>query len=163
VASAHTVGDDEDEIMRTLSLASEDGDVVVVTGGLGPTDDDITREGLAKFLGVELKLDDRLAEKIKSFFVKRNIEMSKRNMRQACVPAGAKAIENKFGTASGIMAEKEGKIFFLMPGVPMEMKRMFEDSVLPELEHKISGQAVAMKKLKCFGIGESVLAEKIEI
>ena len=160
VVSVHTIGDDEEEIVRTLSLASKDGDIIIVTGGLGPTDDDVTRQGFAKFLGVELRLKEGLAIKIKEFFAIRGLNMPERNIIQAYIPAGARAIENKFGTAPGIMAEKDGKIFFLMPGVPMEMKQMFEDCVLPELE-KTFGQAIAIKKLKCFGMGGSAIAEQM--
>jgi len=158
VASSYAIRDEIDAIVRGLSLASADADVVLVTGGLGPTDDDLTRQAMAKFLGVELELHNELLEKIQKFFAARGRQMAETNKIQAYIPAGAKALAN-IGTAPGIMAESEGKLFFALPGVPMEMKRMFEESVLPELERFAGGQAVVVKKLKCFGAGESTIAE----
>ncbi len=158
VASSYAIRDEIDAIVRGLSLASADADVVLVTGGLGPTDDDLTRQAMAKFLGVELELHNELLEKIQKFFAARGRQMAETNKIQAYIPAGAKALAN-IGTAPGIMAESEGKLFFALPGVPMEMKRMFEESVRPEIERFAGGQAVVVKKLKCFGAGESTIAE----
>ncbi|MHC4205452.1 MAG: competence/damage-inducible protein A [Planctomycetota bacterium] len=167
VVSSYTVRDEMDAIVRGLDLAGADADVILATGGLGPTDDDLTRQALAKFLGVELELQDELLDKIQQFFVSRNKQMPERNKIQAYIPAGAKALTS-IGTAPGIMAEpctrrgageSKGKLFFALPGVPVEMKRMFEESVLPELERLAGGQAMVVKKLKCFGAGESTIAE----
>ena len=158
VVSSYAVRDEIDAIVRGLDLASADADVILMTGGLGPTDDDLTRQALAKFLGVELELQDELLEIIEEFFSGRNRQMPERNKIQAYIPAGAKALTN-IGTAPGIMAESEGKLFFALPGVPMEAKRMFAESVLPEIERFAGGQAVVVKKLKCFGAGESTIAE----
>src|SRR4030042_9954 len=160
VVSSYTIRDEIDAIMRGLELASADADVVLATGGLGPTDDDLTRQAFAKFLGVELELHNELLEKIEEFFAGRDRPMPERNKIQAYIPAGAKALAN-IGTAPGIMAESKGKLFFALPGVPMEMKRMFTESVLPELEQFAGGQAVVVKKLKCFGAGESTIAEML--
>jgi len=169
VVSSYTVGDEIERIVRGLSLASDDADVVLATGGLGPTDDDLTRQAFAKFLGVELKLRDELLEKIQNYFDSRGRQMPERNKIQAYIPAGAKALAN-IGTAPGIMAEPRtrrgagesgGKLFFALPGVPSEMKRMFEESVVPELKRFAGGQAVVVKKLKCFGSGESTIAEML--
>jgi len=160
VVSSYTVGDDIERIVRALGLASADADVVLVTGGLGATEDDLTRQALAKFLGAELELKNELLERIEKFFAGRNRPMPERNKIQAYIPAGAKALVN-IGTAPGIMAESEGKLFFALPGVPMEMRRMFEESVLPEIERFAGGQAVVVKKLKCFGAGESTIAEML--
>ena len=158
VVSSYAVRDEIDAIVRGLDLASADADLIITTGGLGPTDDDLTRQALAKFLGVELELQDDLLEIIEKFFAGRDRPMPERNKIQAYIPAGAKALAN-IGTAAGIMAESEGKLFFALPGVPMEMRRMFEESVLPELEQFAGGQALVVKKLKCFGAGESTIAE----
>ena len=144
-----------------MDLAGADADVVLVTGGLGPTDDDITRDAFAKFLGVELKFDESILEKIQQFFVSRHRDMPQKNRVQAYVPAGAASLANDLGTAPGIMARHKGVLYAAMPGVPSEMKRMFEDSVLPELRDYSSGQAIVVRRLKCFGTGESNIAEMI--
>jgi len=158
VVSSYTVGDEIDATVRAFEQAGADADVVVATGGLGPTDDDLTRQAMAKFLGVELQLRDGLLEKIERFFAGRDVPMPERNRIQAYIPAGAEALPN-IGTAPGIRAESNGKLFFALPGVPSEMKRMFEESVLPELRQLAGGQAVAVRKLRCFGAGESAIAE----
>jgi nicotinamide-nucleotide amidase len=169
VVSSYTVRDEIDAIVRGLELASADADVILATGGLGPTDDDLTRQAMAKFLGVELELRDELLERIEKFFAGRGYRMSEKNKIQAYIPAGAKALAN-IGTAPGIMAEpctsrgageSKGKLFFALPGVPTEMKRMFTESVLPELKRFAVGQAIVVKKLKCFGEGESTIAEML--
>ena len=159
VISSYTVGDDIDAIIRMFDLASSDAEVVLVTGGLGPTDDDLTRQALAKFLDVELKLQNELLEKIQDFFTSRNRHMSEKNKIQAYIPDGTKAIANKFGTAPGILAKVKNKLIAVLPGVPSEMKQMFEESVLPELQQLTGGQAIVVRKLKCFGAGESTIAE----
>jgi nicotinamide-nucleotide amidase len=160
VVSSYAVRDEIDAIVRGLELASADADVILTTGGLGPTDDDLTRQAFAKFLGVELELQDELLEKIQGFFVSRGRQMAEKNKIQAYIPAGAKALAN-IGTAPGIMAESEGKLFFALPGVPVEMEQMFEESVLPQIKRFAGGQAIVVKKLKCFGAGESTIAEML--
>ncbi len=159
VVSAYTVGDDIDSIVQALELASGDADVVLVTGGLGPTDDDLTRQGFANFLGAELQLKTDLLDKIQNFFAKRNLQMSDKNKIQAYIPAGAKPLANPLGTAPGIMAEAKDKLIVALPGVPSEMKRMFAESVFPELQRFAGTQAVVVRKLRCFGTGESNIAE----
>ncbi|MHC4070900.1 MAG: competence/damage-inducible protein A [Planctomycetota bacterium] len=160
IVSSYSVGDEIEKIARALGLAGADADVVIATGGLGPTDDDLTRQALAKFLGVELELQNELLEKIEKFFAGRNLQMAQKNKIQAYIPAGAKALPS-IGTAPGIMAESEGKLFFALPGVPVEMKRMFDESVLPELRQHAGGQAVVVKKVRCFGAGESTIAQRL--
>ncbi len=159
--SSYTVGDDIDLIVRMLNLASGDADVVLVTGGLGPTDDDATRQAFAKFLGVELRFKNELLERIQDFFSRRDLQMPEKTKVQAYIPAGTKALANNLGTAPGIMADYKEKLFFAMPGVPAEMKKMFEEQVLPELAKLTTGQAIVTRKLKCFGAGESNIAEKL--
>jgi nicotinamide-nucleotide amidase len=159
VVGSYTVGDDIDLIVRALNLASSDVDVVLTTGGLGPTDDDLTRQAFAKFLGTELQLQNELLQKIQNLFAKRDMQMPEKNKVQACIPAGAKALANNLGTALGIMAEAKSKLLIAMPGVPSEMKQMFEESVLAELKRFATEQALAVRKLKCFGAGESDIAE----
>jgi len=161
VVSSYAVGDEIGRIVRGLELAGADAEVVIITGGLGPTDDDLTRQALAKFLNVELKLDSELLEDIREYFARRNLKMVARNEIQAFLPAGAKALPNNRGTAPGIRAESDGKLFFAMPGVPPEMKQVFAESVVPELRRLAGGQAVAIRKLRCFGMGESTIAQKL--
>ena len=169
VVSSYAIGDDVDSIVQTLKLASEDVDVVLATGGLGATDDDVTRQGLAKFLGNKLQLQSELLEKIQNEFIRRGRSplgdalrrMPERDKVQAYIPEGAKALENKVGIAPGIAAKYKGKLFFVLPGVPAEMKEMFEEQVLPVLVTEAAGQAIIVRKLKCFGASESAIADLI--
>jgi len=161
VVSTYIIGDEIESIVRSFHLACNDADFVVATGGLGPTDDDLTRQALAKLLCSELQLQEDLLETIEAFFTSRNWQMSSKNKIQAYIPAGARVLANNLGTAPGIMAEVEGRLLFVLPGVPSEMKRMFEESVLPELKSLSIEQAVVMRKLRCFGTGESNIAESL--
>ena len=161
VVSVYTVGDDVGQIVRALKRAADDADIVIATGGLGPTDDDLTRQAFAELLNVELKLDSKLLEEIRRFFEKINVQMPERNAIQAHIPAGAQPIENPIGTAPGICAEKQNKLFFALPGVPVEMKQIFEASVLSRLQKQGSDRFVIIRKVRCFGGGESVIAEKL--
>ena len=159
VVSSYTVADDIDLIVRALNLASSDAELVLTTGGLGPTDDDLTRQAFAKFLGTELQLQNELLQKIQNLFAKRNMQMPEKSKAQAYIPAGAKALANNLGTAPGIIAQVKSKLLIAMPGVPSEMKQMFEESVVGELKRFATEQALVMRKLKCFGAGESDIAE----
>ncbi len=157
--STYTISDDVEAIVRAFNLATADADIVLATGGLGPTDDDLTRQAFAGYLGTELQLQTDLLDHIEKFFNKRNLNMPEKNEIQAYIPVGAKPLENNLGTAAGIMADVKGKLIFALPGVPSEMKRMFAESILPELQPFISEQAVVVRKLRCFGAGESAIAE----
>jgi nicotinamide-nucleotide amidase len=159
IISSYTVGDDVERIVASLKLAVSDADFILVTGGLGPTDDDLTREAFARFLEAPLELRQHLLQKIQDFFASRKLVMPGKTKKQAFIPAGTEVLYNNLGTASGIMARTAGKILAAMPGVPSEMKRMFEESVLPELKKAVAGQAAAVRKIKCFGTGESNIAE----
>jgi nicotinamide-nucleotide amidase len=174
VVSTYTVGDEIEQIVQKLEQAGADAEVILVTGGLGPTDDDLTRQAFAEFLGVELQFQEELLEQIKKRFAFLNVRMPEKNRIQANIPAGAKALRNNHGTAPGIMAEKtcpgpatgehsrrNGWLLFALPGVPPEMKRMFTESVLPEIQRFGGGQTVVVRKLKCFGAGESTIAEML--
>ena len=159
VAGAYTAADEVEKIVRVLRLAREEADIILVTGGLGPTHDDVTREALARFLGVELRFDQGLYEKIREFFTGRGRRMVEKNKVQAFLPEGAEALVNELGTAPGIWAEKGGKVFAVMPGVPAEMEVMFERSVAGRLRGMVSNHAIFVRKLMCFGTGESNIAE----
>ena len=162
VVSSYTVGDDIDSIIKSMKSASKNAELVIATGGLGPTDDDLTRQAFAKFLGTKLELQNKLLEKIGNFFTRRKLQMPQKCKIQAYIPAGAKAIVNNLGTAPGIMAEVEGKLFVAIPGVPSEMRQMFEESIIPELK-KLTTEAeqakTVIRKLRCFGTAESNIAE----
>jgi nicotinamide-nucleotide amidase len=161
VVSTYTIGDEMDAIVRVLGLAAADADLVIVTGGLGPTDDDLTRQAFAEFLGVELELHQDSLAAIKERFHTHGWEMPARNVIQAHVPRGAQPLANAWGTAPGIAAEKGGKLLFALPGVPGEMRHMLEASVLPLVRMRAQGQAIAVRRLRCFGAGESTIAEML--
>lgn len=162
VVGCFAVGDDVNSIVRSLTQAANEADVVLATGGLGPTDDDLTRQAFAELLDSELQLDNELLERIEKYFTSRNLQMSVNNRVQAYIPAGAKPLANNLGTAPGIMAEMKGKLFAAMPGVPSEMKAMFEESVFERLKQLAAdtGQLkTVVRKVRCFGAGESTIAE----
>jgi nicotinamide-nucleotide amidase len=159
--SSYTVADLQPAIVRALKLAAEEADIVIVTGGLGPTDDDLTREGFADFLGAELELREDLLVRISERFRRRGVPMVRKNAGQARMPRGADVVPNNWGTAPGVLAEKDGKVFFALPGVPREMEQMLAASVLPRLQVLVRSQVVVVRRLKCFGAGESTIAEMI--
>jgi nicotinamide-nucleotide amidase len=161
VADKFAVGDEIADIMDCLNFAAKKSDIILITGGLGPTDDDLTRQAVASFCGVGLEFSQTLYDDMSDYFRSRGISMAEKNRVQAYLPAGAKPLVNTCGTAPGIAAKSGPVSIYAMPGVPSEMKAMFEMSVLPELK-KLTGTATTVcKKLKCIGIGESSLAEKI--
>ncbi|MBN1972716.1 MAG: competence/damage-inducible protein A [Sedimentisphaerales bacterium] len=159
VVSSFTVGDEIDAIVQKLNSASSEADIIVVTGGLGPTDDDLTRQAFAKFLGVELEFHENIFENIKSIFRFRNMPIPEKNRIQAYIPSGAEYIPN-VGTAPGILARHNGRILIALPGVPWEMEKMFK-SVVPELKEFAGTQTIEVCRLKCFGAGESAIAEML--
>lgn len=155
----YTVGDDVDMIVEMLGQASSHGDVVLITGGLGPTDDDITRHAMAAFIGVELEFYEDVYSQMQEFFARRDLTMAQTNRIQAYLPKGAKPLTNELGTAAGIMCQYEGTLFVFMPGVPAEMKQMFADSVFPMFGD--GDMAIVSRRLHCFGTGESRIAEMV--
>ncbi|MBM7623250.1 competence/damage-inducible protein A [Sporohalobacter salinus] len=158
-----TVGDNQKRLQKVLERSLERSDVVITTGGLGPTDDDLTREAVAKAIGVDLVRDEELEKEIKSFFIDLDREMSANNLSQAYLPAGAEAIINSRGTAPGIIIEHSGKIVISMPGVPIEMKQMMKKRVIPYLHDKVGNkQLIKSKVLKVCGYGESSLETEIK-
>ncbi len=156
-----SVPDEVDDTVQSLQMAVSKADLVITTGGLGPTDDDLTRQSLAAFLGVELQFRPELLEKIAAFFRRRNISMVEKNRVQAYLPAGTDPIPNATGTAPGLFAHKDRSLIFCLPGVPSEMKAMFDEFVVPRLAEFAGQQVIVSRRLKCFGVGESVVAEKL--
>ncbi len=155
------VPDDIDRIVGALLLACSDSDVVLMTGGLGPTDDDLTRQGLARFLGSELYEDEALMKQVARFFEQRRIFMPPRNRIQACLPRGTEGIDNPLGTAPGIFARQGDSLIIAMPGVPREMEKMFEVSITPLLQRLQGRSCIVVKRLCCFGAGESTIADRL--
>ncbi len=160
-AGGYTVVDEIAAIVDCLREASSKADIILITGGLGPTDDDLTRHAIAEFLGVELQLRRGLLETMEGFFKKRGVKMSDKNNIQAYMPEGTEILDNDLGTAAGILYKNKNKIIAAMPGVPYEMRQMFEGQVIDELKKRVSEEIVLVKKLKCFGTGESNIAEKL--
>lgn len=155
------IGDDREEIIRALKEESEYADIILVTGGLGPTSDDITKPVLCEYFGAKLVINEEALLNIKAIFAKLNRPMIESNYRQAEVPDACTVIQNKRGTAPGMWFEQNGKIIVSMPGVPHEMKGMMTDSVLPRLPQYFKMPAIVSRTLLTAGIGESFLAEQV--
>lgn len=154
--------DDPDTIRKHFSEAWERADVVITTGGLGPTPDDMTREAIAGALGVRLMHDKEVEAAIRRRFEKMGRVMSENNLRQANIPAGACAIPNAYGTAPGIWFERDGKTLIMLPGPSNELRPMFMKQVMPILEKRgLATKKDAYLQLRTFGIGESALEEKL--
>lgn len=157
------VGDVWDEIWRALDEESRHTDIILITGGLGPTADDITKPLLNKYFNGKLITDESALQNVQYIFEKvLNRPMIARNLQQAEVPDTCKVIPNKRGTAPGMWFEKEGKVFVSMPGVPYEMKGMMDDFVIPELSTHFIFPHITHRTLLTAGIGESFLAEQIK-
>ncbi|QNO16495.1 competence/damage-inducible protein A [Alkalicella caledoniensis] len=160
----HTsVGDNSSRLATVLHSSLSRSDVIIITGGLGPTKDDLTKEVVAKVLNKPLKLNWQWYKTINKIFSKRATIMPSNNIKQALIPKGAEILTNKNGTACGIYINSHGKHLFLLPGPPREMFPMFEDKVLPklfELEENLG--RIHSRVIKTYGIGESALVEKID-
>src|ERR1700733_8813457 len=157
------VGDNRDDIWNALDQESSESQIILLTGGLGPTADDITKPVLCEYFGGQLIVDPEALANVKNIFEKiLKRPMIDRNLKQAEVPDVCKVIQNKRGTAPGMWFEKEGKIFVSMPGVPHEMQAMMTDEVLPELKKRFILPFILHKTLLTAGVGESFLAEHIK-
>ena len=156
------VGDNLGRIVATLKSTLEQTDAVIICGGLGPTHDDITREAIAEIMGVELEMNDEVALVIEQMFTARNRRMPENNLRQAMVPRGAKIIEQRRGTAPGLICPVGEKVMYAVPGVPFELYEMFERAILPDLLAR-SGEASVIKSrvLRTWGDSESGLNERL--
>jgi len=155
------VGDNQSRIVEALRRAWERSDITIVTGGLGPTEGDITREAIAEFLGEEMKLDPQIVEGLKGMFCQLGAEMPQRNIKQANIIPLACAISNAVGTAPGWWVEREGKIILALPGPPWEMQRMWANEMKPRLEQKLSGDVIISRIIKTAGIPEAKLDEMV--
>ncbi|HVJ99056.1 MAG TPA: molybdopterin-binding protein, partial [Acidimicrobiia bacterium] len=156
------IGDNQTRIVAALRDQLSRADAVLICGGLGPTQDDLTRDAIAELMGVELVRDMELAENIASMFRVRLRDMPQNNLRQADIPAGGSAIPNPIGTAPGLLCEFDGKVIYAVPGVPYEMQLMVTEHVIPDLLRRSgSAAAIVSRSLKTWGTSESGLAEQI--
>jgi nicotinamide-nucleotide amidase len=155
------VGDDDARLEETIRDALKRSTCVVLTGGLGPTEDDITRKIAARALGRRLQLDERVLEEIRAKFARWGRQMPEINSRQAMVIEGGQVLDNPNGSAPGMYIEWDGRVVALLPGPPREMKPMFETHVLPKLSERAGGVRVARRVLRVSGLGESAVDERI--
>lgn len=155
------VGDNAERLQETLQTALERSDIVILGGGLGPTQDDLTKEVTAKVLGLKLMENARSRERIQEYLETRGFKVTDNNWRQALVPEGAVVIDNENGTAPGLIIEKDGKHVILLPGPPNEMRPMFEKSMYPYLNELQPG-VIYSKTVKVCGVGESLAETMIE-
>jgi nicotinamide-nucleotide amidase len=159
------VGDNEGRIVAALRAALSRSEAVVACGGLGPTQDDITREAIAALLGVELRRDPQLLAAITALFASRGRKMAESNTRQADVPVGATPIEQRRGTAPGLICPVGEQVIYALPGVPHELDEMLERAVLPDLVRRATERGergvIASRTLRTWGISESHLAELV--
>jgi len=156
-----TVGDEIEPISDAIRESLHECDVVIVTGGLGPTADDLSREALARAIGRPLRENANALRQIESFFAGRRRAMPATNRLQALIPEGCAVLRNENGTAPGIHYADGGRHVFALPGVPNEMKRMFEQSIIPIVAASAGLQATVMGRLSCFGMSEAVIGEHI--
>jgi nicotinamide-nucleotide amidase len=156
-----SVADDKQSILKAFEDASKRADIVLITGGLGPTKDDITKSTFCEYFETELSTDEDVLKDVTVFFAKRNKEISDINKKQAEVPKGCFVIRNKNGTAPGMWMEKNDTVFVSMPGVPFEMKAMVKNNVIPEIKKRFILPFIYHKTILTQGIGESALAELI--
>ncbi|MBX2921358.1 MAG: CinA family nicotinamide mononucleotide deamidase-related protein [Chitinophagaceae bacterium] len=157
-----SVGDDKAEIVSALDEECKNASIILITGGLGPTADDITKPVLCEYFGGRLVIDEGALANVKAIFARLNRPMIERNFKQAEVPDVCTVIQNKRGTAPGMWFEKDGKIFVSMPGVPHEMKGMMMEYVLPHLQRFFTLPFIDHRTLLTAGIGESFIAEQIQ-
>lgn len=157
-----SVGDTEAAILEVLAEAESRADIILITGGLGPTKDDITKTTMCKYFDTELVINEHALEIITSFFVKRGRPMTELNRQQAALPKACTYIANYWGTAPGMWFERNGKVFISMPGVPFEMKNLMTNAILPKLKAFFETPVIQHKMMRTVGIGESFLAERIE-
>lgn len=163
VIKTSVVGDDNPSILNELKIASENADLILLTGGLGPTHDDVTRKSIIDYFETELIENEEVLEDIKALFEKRKRQVTDVNVDQAKVPKIAEVIRNQLGTAPGYWIEKGEKIYVVMPGVPYEMEAMMDSTVILKLKERLGdGQKIYMKKmLLTTGIPESTLYERL--
>ncbi|CEG26866.1 competence/damage-inducible protein A [Bacillus sp. B-jedd] len=160
----HTVvGDNAGRLKQALEIAENRSDLILITGGLGPTKDDLTKETIASHLGTSLEMDENAMEQIELFFKRTKREMTENNRKQALVVKGAQVLPNNHGMAPGMVVKKEEKLYMLLPGPPSEMEPMFLTYGASALAGRISNkEQIVSRVLRFFGIGEALLENEIE-
>ncbi|MCY2687437.1 competence/damage-inducible protein A [Salinimicrobium sp. TH3] len=157
-----SVQDEKQHILNALQEASKRADIVILTGGLGPTKDDVTKYTFAEFFQDELKLNQEVLQHVEALFAKyKKTSISDLNREQAMVPSKATVLHNKYGTAPGMWMEKEGKVYISLPGVPYEMKNLVEVEVIPRLRERFHRPFIYHKTILTKGEGESAIANKL--
>ncbi len=158
ISSVHDLRDD---ILEALKNAESISDIIIITGGLGPTSDDITKQTLCDFFGTNLIIDKKVLAMIEEMMNRRGIPMNENNRKQAEVPASCKVLKNIRGTAPGMLFEKEGKVFISMPGIPYEMQYIMTKHVIPYLNDRFNLQNLIHRNIMTYGLPEARLAEKL--
>ena len=161
VAERTSIGDNAAQIIETLDRALAATDIVIITGGLGPTKDDITKHTLAKYFDSELVYNECVGEAVEKLLAARGIAFTELNRGQAMVPRCCTVLPNYHGTAPGMWFERDGKVVISLPGVPFEMVHLIDDSVIPMLRNRFDLKAIVHKTMITSGIAESILAERI--
>jgi nicotinamide-nucleotide amidase len=156
------VGDNLDRLTETIGRALERSDIVLCTGGLGPTEDDLTRESIAAVFGETPSVEPQLEADLRAFFERRGYAMPESNVKQCWLIPSARAVPNPRGTAPGWWAERDGKIVIAMPGPPTEMTRMWEKEIEPELRSRFATSVLVKRTLKTAGIGEGTVNEMVK-
>ena len=156
------VSDSPAHIIEAITAAAKQSDIILLTGGLGPTKDDLTKQTLAAHFGMKMRLDEDVLQHIIALFRRFGREITETNRTQAEVPDGCEVVPNPNGTAPGMWFDRNGKIYVSMPGVPYEMKAMFSDAVLPKLRQRFSLPAIYHRTVMTQGIGESWLSDALE-
>jgi nicotinamide-nucleotide amidase len=157
-----SVGDIESEILQAFKEAEERADIILITGGLGPTNDDLTKPCLAKYFNCDLVMNEEALAEVTEFFKSRGRELTELNRLQAALPSVCEKITNPVGTAPGMWFNKGNKVFISMPGVPHEMKKMMAEQVMPRLKKQYDLPVIYHKVIRTIGQGESFLADKIK-
>ncbi len=157
-----SIGDDRTQIVEAVERALGDSQVVLITGGLGPTKDDITKKTLAELFGCRLIPDQRVADHVRRMLEMRGIEFNDLNRSQALVPDGCTVLFNAHGTAPGMWFERDEHVVISLPGVPFEMQHLMQDEVMPRLKKRFALQQIVHRTLITAGLAESMLAKKIE-
>lgn len=156
-----SIGDSAEQIVSTLDRALAISDVVIITGGLGPTKDDITKHTLARYYNSELVYNEQVGSFVEQLLARRGIAFTELNRGQAMVPKCCTVLNNAHGTAPGMWFERDGKVVVSLPGVPFEMQHLIDDSVVPMLTQRFELKAIVHRTMITSGIAESILAEKI--